>query len=162
MGAWEEMEDYESSRERSVSTVCWLGMFAFGVLGGVLTGFFAMIGGMGEGGGRISICFGAAFGIFASSSGGGDPCLFSSGGGPWGFLAIFASAFVGVFASDVVFPLKEASLISSGFVAAGVGVVVAGFASAAAMRIKEVRLTGRGGGGVERNGGKKRKTGGGK
>ena len=89
---------------------------------------------------RLFISFGAAFGIFASSSGGGNPCLFSSGGGPLAWAAIFSSAFVGLCVVDTIVPLASTSVISSSAIAAGVGCVVGGFASSVANRVSgEVR-----------------------
>ncbi|GMI48205.1 hypothetical protein TrCOL_g9151 [Triparma columacea] len=137
MGAWEEMEEFQNSSSTSVSTVCWLGQLTFGFMAGEVTGFFALLMNAGDVMLRLFISFGASFGIFSSSSGGGNPCLFSSGGGLIAWLLIFFSAFTGLSLVDAVVPLKSTSVTSSSAIAAGVGCIVGGFASSAASRVSE-------------------------
>jgi hypothetical protein len=113
--AWQEMEQYEQGtidNAAAVSVACWFGQLAFGVLGGVITGFFGHL--VSSSSSEVStfsvvdacISLGSSFGVFASSSGGGNPCLFVSGGGPYGFLLILTSSTASVLVSKVRPPLR--------------------------------------------------------
>ena len=109
------MEQYEQGtidNAAAVSVACWFGQLAFGVLGGVITGFFGHL--VSSSSSEVStfsvvdacISLGSSFGVFASSSGGGNPCLFVSGGGPYGFLLILTSSTASVLVSKVRPPLR--------------------------------------------------------
>ena len=113
--AWQEMEQYEQGtidNAAAVSVACWFGQLAFGVLGGVITGFFGHL--VSSSSSEVSIfsvvdaciSLGSSFGVFASSSGGGNPCLFVSGGGPYGFLLILTGSTASVLVSKVRPPLR--------------------------------------------------------
>jgi len=182
MGAWEEMEAFESSTADStgahISSACFLGQYAFGVTASVI--FNVM--------GRLLVhheasddhvhqpadylqaaddhhdhhgdhvcavdfltAFGAAFGVFASSSGGGDPRLTTSGGGPLGFLAILVSATVAVLVSTLVLNGgRGGSAVPGASLAAGVATIVAGVAASVGAAVGAVRREREGG---EREGG---------
>ncbi|GMI17052.1 hypothetical protein TrLO_g9627 [Triparma laevis f. longispina] len=153
--AWEEMEQYELGtidNAAAVSVACWFGQLAFGLLGGVITGFFGHLLSYSDPPYEVSffsfvdgsISFGAAFGVFASSSGGGNPCLFASGGGPYGFLSILVGSGMSVLISKHFLTFTstlersgDVNLIATSSLAAGVSTIFAGFAAAAAVKVVE-------------------------
>jgi hypothetical protein len=151
MGAWEEMEAYESGFESNgaaISTVCFLGQYFFGLVASVIFGFAGHLisrhtdsDGLDDHVNHLCmidflIAFGAAFGVFASSSGGGNPCLYTSGGGKFGFLAIFLASMFGMLVSKFVFNGGVGgSLVPEASLATACATITAGFAAASAMSV---------------------------
>ncbi|GMH86177.1 hypothetical protein TrST_g2034 [Triparma strigata] len=151
--AWQEMEQYEQGtidNAAAVSVACWFGQLAFGVLGGVITGFFGHL--VSSLSSEVSIfsvvdaciSLGSSFGVFASSSGGGNPCLFVSGGGPYGFLLILTGSTASVLVSKHLLTFSstltstgDVNLIATSSFAAGISTIFAGFAAAAAVKVVE-------------------------
>ena len=89
----------------------------------------------------LAVSFGAAFGVFASSSGGGNPCLYTSGGGPYGFCTILLLSLISLLLFSLLLPPHPPySILGSSSLASGVATVVGGFAASSAKRLHEELL----------------------
>ena len=149
--AWDEMEQINNGTAPPIHTACWLGQYAFGLIASIIASFFGQLfipmatlasppsSEMG-GGGRdftpdrinavhIIIAFAATFGVFAGSSGGGNPCDYKSGGGPYAFLVMSICSFLAVYISSFFFAGEALhSFIPACAAAAGMATIVGGFA----------------------------------
>ena len=136
MSAFDEMDAYIHSPP-FVNSTCWLGQLTLGTLTSLISSWFAALTfGRNTFPQLLSACIGAATGVFASSSGGGPPHLFTSGGGLPGYLFILSASTAAVAAGRLAAGC-ETSLIPDALLAGGVGSVAAGFAANAALKVSD-------------------------
>jgi len=123
-----------SSNAAAVSTACFAGQYAFGLLTSTIFGLACTLTHV-PSLRTVGISVGAAIGVFSSSSGGGNPCEYTSGGGLGGFAGIVVAGLVGVVASSMVY--GGGSIVPPASAAAGACCVMAGIAGKAAVYVWE-------------------------
>jgi hypothetical protein len=152
--AWDEMEEYESGGGSAIHPACWLGQYFFGLLAGLLGSFFISIflpPSMQPPSGvpavssslfsplsisDVVVPLFSSLGVFAGSSGGGDPLDPSSGGGPLSLLAIFLSSLAAVLASTLLLCGRDlGSALPACSAAAAIGTTVAGWGVAVQLEL---------------------------
>ena len=154
--AWDEMEEYESGTGSNIHPACWLGQYSFGLFAGLLGSFFVMIfvpsslQPPSSGASSVSssifsllsvsdvvVSLFSSLGVFAGSSGGGDPLSAASGGGPLSLLAIFLSSTIAVLASTLLLEGRDqGSSLPACSAAAAVGTIVAGWGVAVQLELE--------------------------